>query len=74
MKTIRSAKVGQNTEFPIPRKEEALNSRNLGGETRPDFPAEKPVVGSDGRPYPRNTVGAKSKYPLQVSRPGERRI
>lgn len=61
MQKKTSPKQGQNNEFPIPRKEEALNSRALGGEYIPDFKDESPE-------------GKTSKYPLQVSRPGERRI
>lgn len=57
---------GQNLEFPIPSKEEALNSRKLGGETIAKFPAEQSVVNAPKK--------SKSKYPLQVSRSGERRI
>ncbi len=65
-------KMGQNNEFPIPRKEEALNSRTLGGELAPGFKDESPVI--PVKKGPRNTEGVASKYPLQVSRTGERRI
>ncbi len=67
-----SAKVSLNVEFPIPRKEEALNSRKRGGEFRPDFDAETSIVevNKDGR----TSTGPKSKFPYEVSRPGERRI
>lgn len=63
---------GKNIEFPISRKEEALNSRNLGGETVPSFKDESPII--PVKKGPRNTEGVASKYPLQVSRPGERRL
>lgn len=72
MQKKTSPQQGQNKEFPIPRKEEALNSRNLGGETVPSFKDESPVI--PVKKGPRNTEGVASKYPLQVSRPGERRI
>jgi len=72
MQTKKDPKAGQNNEFPIPRKEEALNSRTLGGELLPKFKDESPIIAV--KKGPRNTEGVPSKYPLQVSRPGERRI
>ena len=73
MRSTTSPKIGQNNEYPIPAKEEALNSRNYGGNTIPNFPPDKSVIPAKGK-FPRNTEGVKSKYPLQTSRPGERRI
>lgn len=73
MRTDKAPMVGENEEFPIARKEEALNSRKLGGEIVPDFPGETSVIKLPGK-TPKNTDGIKSKYPLQVSRPGERRL
>ena len=75
MRSTTSPKVGQNNEWKLDEEDEqALNPRKEGGDFVPNFGPGQQKVASDGRPYPRNTVGAKSKYPLQTSRPGERRI
>lgn len=66
MQKKTSANTGQNKEYPIPAKEEALNSRNLGGETIPKYPAEKSIV--MGKETGRGGV------PLSATRQGERRI
>jgi len=76
MQTKKSPPQGKNLEYPIPAKEAALNERNFGGNTIPNFPAETTAVKlpASEKGGPRNTDGVASKYPLQVSRPGERRI
>ena len=66
MQTKKSANYGQNKEFPIPREEEALNSRAEGGEYIPKYPAEKSIV--LGKEKSRGGV------PLSATREGERRI
>lgn len=71
MQTKRDKNVGKNEEFPLPRKEEALNSRKLGGEVFPKFPSEDSIIKPNKT---RPSTGPKSKYPYQVSREGERRI
>jgi hypothetical protein len=67
----KSPSVGQNVEFPIARKEEALNSRQRGGEFIPGYQSEQSIIPTDKE---RGSTGPKSKAPYQVSRPGERRI
>ena len=69
----KSPNVGNNDEFPIARKEEALNSRKRGGEFVPAFPAEQSIIEATGD-FPRNTEGKTNKVPLQVTRVGERRF
>lgn len=76
MRKTKMPPQGKNLEYPIPAKEAALNERNYGGNTIPNFPDETTVVKlpASKKGGPRNTDGLVSKYPIQVSRPGERRI
>jgi hypothetical protein len=68
-----SPNVGINQEQKLPLESEALNPRKRGGQVAPDFTGWSQNIETSGE-FPRNTVGQKSKYPLQVSRKGERRV
>lgn len=67
MDTKESPQIAINEEVTLPAKERALNDRNLGGETVPDFPAHDPRVPTQET---RPSTGKLSKYPYEQQRKG----